>query len=411
MQECEYNVGLDSAILMNPDVWVASGHVVNFNDPLMDCKSCKARFRADKLIEEYAEKHGLEDVHPDGWTHEQMSAYIAEKGIVCPECGKSEFTPIRKFNMMFKTFQGVNEDTASQIYLRPETAQGIFVNFKNVQRTTRRKIPFGIGQIGKSFRNEITPGNFIFRTREFEQMELEFFCAPGTELDWYQYWKEYCKNFVLSLGIHEENMRLREHEKAELSHYSNGTTDIEYKFPFGWGELWGVADRTNYDLTQHQEHSGKSLEYFDPETNTKYIPYVIEPSLGVERLFLSIVTEAYDEEVVDAEKNDTRVVMHFHPALAPYKAAVLPLSKKLSEKAHEVYAVLAKHFPVDYDETGSIGKRYRRQDEIGTPFCITVDFETVESDNCVTIRGRDTMEQVRMPIDELVGYLEKKIEL
>ena len=312
---------------------------------------------------------------------------------------------------MFKTAIGVTEDSSSTCYLRPETAQGIFVNFANIQRTTRKKLPFGVAQIGKSFRNEITPGNFIFRVREFEQMELEFFCKPDTDLEWFQYWRGYCKDFLLNLGLKEENLRLRDHDQEELCFYSKATTDFEYRFSFGWGELWGVADRTNYDLTQHQEHSGKSLEYFDPETNTKYIPYVIEPSLGVERLFLSIVTEAYDEEVVDAEKNDTRVVMHFHPALAPYKAAVLPLSKKLSEKAHEVYAVLAKHFPVDYDETGSIGKRYRRQDEIGTPFCITVDFETVESDNCVTIRGRDTMEQVRMPIDELVGYLEKKIEL
>ena len=411
VQESPYNVGMDCAILMNPETWVASGHVVSFNDPLMDCKSCKARFRADKLIEDYANEHGLTDIHPDGWTNEKMSEYIAEQGIKCPECGKSDFTGIRKFNMMFKTFQGVNEDTASQIYLRPETAQGIFVNFANIQRTTRKKLPFGVAQIGKSFRNEITPGNFIFRVREFEQMELEFFCKPDTDLEWFQYWRGYCKDFLLNLGLKEENLRLRDHDQEELCFYSKATTDFEYRFSFGWGELWGVADRTNYDLTQHQEHSGKSLEYFDPETNTKYIPYVIEPSLGVERLFLSIVTEAYDEEVVDAEKNDTRVVMHFHPALAPYKAAVLPLSKKLSEKAHEVYAVLAKHFPVDYDETGSIGKRYRRQDEIGTPFCITVDFETVESDNCVTIRDRDTMEQVRMPIDELVGYLEKKIEL
>ena len=410
VQECEYNVGLDSAILMNPDVWVASGHVVNFNDPLMDCKSCKARFRADKLIEEYAEKHGLEDVHPDGWTHEQMSAYIAEKGIVCPECGKSEFTPIRKFNMMFKTFQGVNEDTASQIYLRPETAQGIFVNFKNVQRTTRRKIPFGIGQIGKSFRNEITPGNFIFRTREFEQMELEFFCAPGTELDWYQYWKEYCKNFVLSLGIHEENMRLREHEKAELSHYSNGTTDIEYKFPFGWGELWGIADRTNYDLTQHQNTSGQDLTYFDQDKNEHYIPYVIEPSLGVERSVLAFLCNAYHEEVLtDANgKEDVRVVMKFHPALAPFKAAVLPLAKKLAPVAEPIHEELSKYFMVDYDAAGSIGKRYRREDEIGTPFCICVDFDT-ETDGCVTIRDRDTMEQVRIPIAEVRAYIEARL--
>jgi len=401
VQESPYNVGLDASIIMNPETWVASGHLGGFSDPLMDCKSCKTRHRADNLIEDF------DGTNPAGWTNQQMM----EKQIPCPNCGKTDFTDIRQFNLMFKTYQGVTEDSKSELYLRPETAQGIFVNFANIQRTTRKKLPFGVAQIGKSFRNEITPGNFIFRVREFEQMELEFFCKPDTDLEWFQYWRGYCKDFLLNLGLKEENLRLRDHDQEELCFYSKATTDFEYRFSFGWGELWGVADRTNYDLTQHQEHSGKSLEYFDPETNTKYIPYVIEPSLGVERLFLSIVTEAYDEEVVDAEKNDTRVVMHFHPALAPYKAAVLPLSKKLSEKAHEVYAVLAKHFPVDYDETGSIGKRYRRQDEIGTPFCITVDFETVESDNCVTIRDRDTMEQVRMPIDELVGYLEKKIEL
>ena len=405
VQESPYNVGLDASIIMNPETWVASGHLGGFSDPLMDCKSCKTRHRADNLIEDF------DGTNPAGWTNQQMMDYIQEKQIPCPNCGKTDFTDIRQFNLMFKTYQGVTEDSKSELYLRPETAQGIFVNFANIQRTTRKKLPFGVAQIGKSFRNEITPGNFIFRVREFEQMELEFFCKPDTDLEWFQYWRGYCKDFLLNLGLKEENLRLRDHDQEELCFYSKATTDFEYRFSFGWGELWGVADRTNYDLTQHQEHSGKSLEYFDPETNTKYIPYVIEPSLGVERLFLSIVTEAYDEEVVDAEKNDTRVVMHFHPALAPYKAAVLPLSKKLSEKAHEVYAVLAKHFPVDYDETGSIGKRYRRQDEIGTPFCITVDFETVESDNCVTIRDRDTMEQVRMPIDELVGYLEKKIEL
>lgn len=407
VQECEYNVGLDSAILMNPEVWVASGHVVNFNDPLMDCKSCKARFRADKLIEEYAEKHGLEDVHPDGWTHEQMSAYIAEKGIVCPECGKSEFTPIRKFNMMFKTFQGVNEDTASQIYLRPETAQGIFVNFKNVQRTTRRKIPFGIGQIGKSFRNEITPGNFIFRTREFEQMELEFFCKPGTDLEWFEYWRGFCRDWLYSLNIKEENLRLRDHAKEELCFYSKATTDFEYLFPFGWGELWGVADRTDYDLTQHSKTSGKTLEYFDPTTNEKYIPYVIEPSLGVERLFLALVVEAYDEEVID--EKDTRVVLRLHPTLAPYKACVLPLSKKLNEQAGKVYEQLSADFMTDYDDAGSIGKRYRRQDEIGTPFCITYDFESVD-DGCVTVRDRDTMQQERVAIDKLNDYIAEKIK-
>lgn len=412
VQESQYNVGLDSAILMNPMTWVASGHVGGFSDPLMDCKECKERFRADKVIEDWCAENNYDlGKSVDALSQAEMKAFIDEHEIACPTCGKHNWTDIRQFNLMFKTFQGVTENAKNELYLRPETAQGIFVNFQNIQRTTRKKIPFGVGQVGKSFRNEITPGNFTFRTREFEQMELEFFCKPDTDLEWFQYWRGYCKDFLLNLGLKEENLRLRDHDQEELCFYSKATTDFEYRFSFGWGELWGVADRTNYDLTQHQEHSGKSLEYFDPETNTKYIPYVIEPSLGVERLFLSIVTEAYDEEVVDAEKNDTRVVMHFHPALAPYKAAVLPLSKKLSEKAHEVYAVLAKHFPVDYDETGSIGKRYRRQDEIGTPFCITVDFETVESDNCVTIRDRDTMEQVRMPIDELVGYLEKKIEL
>ncbi len=404
VQESPYNVGLDASILMNPETWVASGHLGGFSDPLMDCKACKTRHRADNLIENF------DGTNPAGWTNQQMMDYIREKGIACPNCGKTDFTDIRQFNLMFKTFQGVTEDSKSELYLRPETAQGIFVNFANIQRTSRKKLPFGVGQIGKSFRNEITPGNFIFRVREFEQMELEFFCKPGTDLEWFQYWRSYCKNFLLSLGIKEENLRLRDHDPEELCFYSKATTDFEYKFSFGWGELWGIADRTDYDLTQHQNHSGKSLEYFDPEDNTKYIPYVIEPSLGVERLFLSIVTEAYDEEVVDAEKNDTRIVMHLHPALAPFKAAVLPLSKKLSSKAQEIYAELAKQFPVDFDETGSIGKRYRRQDEIGTPFCITVDFETVESDNCVTVRNRDTMEQVRMPIDELVGYLNGKMD-
>ena len=405
VQENKYNVGLDSAILMNPQTWVASGHIGGFSDPLMDCKECKTRHRADNLIEDF------DGTNPAGWSNEQMMNYIKEKEIPCPSCGKKNFTDIRQFNLMFKTYQGVTENSKSELYLRPETAQGIFVNFANIQRTTRKKLPFGVAQIGKSFRNEITPGNFIFRVREFEQMELEFFCKPDTDLEWFQYWRSYCKNFLLTLGLKEENLRLRDHDPEELCFYSKATTDFEYKFSFGWGELWGVADRTNYDLTQHQEHSGKSLEYMDQEENTKYIPYVIEPSLGVERLFLSIVTEAYDEEVVDAEKNDTRVVMHLHPALAPYKAAVLPLSKKLGDKAREVYAVLAKHFSVDYDETGSIGKRYRRQDEIGTPFCITVDFDTIEKDNCVTVRDRDTMEQVRMPIDELVSYLQDKVTL
>ena len=408
VQESPYNVGMDCAILMNPETWVASGHVVNFNDPLMDCKSCKARFRADKLIEDYANEHGITDIHPDGWTNEKMSEYIAEQGIKCPECGKSDFTGIRKFNMMFKTFQGVNEDTASQIYLRPETAQGIFVNFKNVQRTTRRKLPFGIAQVGKSFRNEITPGNFTFRTREFEQMELEFFCEPGTEMKWYEYWKDYCHKFLLSLGMKEEHIRLREHAKEELSHYSNGTTDIEFLFPFGWGELWGVASRTDYDLKAHQNHSGKSMEYMDPFTNEKFVPYCVEPSLGADRVVLAFLCNAYDEETL--ENGDVRNVLHLHPALAPYKAAVLPLQKnKLGDKAREVYELLAKHFMVDFDDSGAIGKRYRRQDEIGTPLCITIDFDTLE-DETVTVRDRDTMAQVRMPIAELEGYIRKEID-
>ena len=408
VQESPYNVGMDCAILMNPETWVASGHVVNFNDPLMDCKSCKARFRADKLIEDYANEHGLTDIHPDGWTNEKMSEYIAEQGIKCPECGKSDFTGIRKFNMMFKTFQGVNEDTASQIYLRPETAQGIFVNFKNVQRTTRRKLPFGIAQVGKSFRNEITPGNFTFRTREFEQMELEFFCEPGTEMKWYEYWKDYCHKFLLSLGMKVEHIRLREHAKEELSHYSNGTTDIEFLFPFGWGELWGVASRTDYDLKAHQNHSGKSMEYLDPFTNERFIPYCVEPSLGADRVALAFLCDAYDEETL--ENGDVRNVLHLHPALAPYKAAVLPLQKnKLGDKAREVYELLAKHFMVDFDDSGAIGKRYRRQDEIGTPLCITIDFDTLE-DETVTVRDRDTMAQVRMPIAELEGYIQKEID-
>ena len=408
VQESPYNVGMDCAILMNPETWVASGHVVSFNDPLMDCKSCKARFRADKLIEDYANEHGLTDIHPDGWTNEKMSEYIAEQGIKCPECGKSDFTGIRKFNMMFKTFQGVNEDTASQIYLRPETAQGIFVNFKNVQRTTRRKLPFGIAQVGKSFRNEITPGNFTFRTREFEQMELEFFCEPGTEMKWYEYWKDYCHKFLLSLGMKEEHIRLREHAKEELSHYSNGTTDIEFLFPFGWGELWGVASGTDYDLKAHQNHSGKSMEYMDPFTNEKFVPYCVEPSLGADRVALAFLCDAYDEETL--ENGDVRSVLHLHPALAPYKAAVLPLQKnKLGDKAREVYELLAKHFMVDFDDSGAIGKRYRRQDEIGTPLCITIDFDTLE-DETVTVRDRDTMAQVRMPIAELEGYIQKEID-
>ena len=402
VQENPYNVGLDSAILMNPQVWVASGHVGGFSDPLMDCKDCKTRHRADKLIEDTG-------VNPAGWSFEEMSDYIKEHSICCPNCGSCNFTDIRKFNLMFKTFQGVTEDAKNELYLRPETAQGIFVNFPNIQRTTRRKVPFGVCQIGKSFRNEITPGNFIFRTREFEQMELEFFCKPGTELEWFAYWKDYCKKWLLSLGIREEDLRLRDHEKEELSHYSNATTDFEFMFPFGWGELWGVASRTDFDLTQHQNTSGKNLEYFDQEANEKYLPYVVEPSLGADRVALAFLCEAYDEEVVDAEKNDTRVVMHFHPALAPMKAAVLPLSKKLSEQATEVYTMLSKKFMVDYDDAGSIGKRYRRQDEIGTPFCITYDFDSVE-DGCVTVRDRDTMEQVRLPIADLVNYIEEKVQ-
>ncbi len=402
VQESPYNVGLDAAILMNPQTWVASGHVGGFSDPLMDCKDCKTRHRADKLIEEA----GYECA---GWSNEKMSEFIKEKGITCPECGGTNFTDIRKFNLMFKTFQGVTEDAKNEIYLRPETAQGIFVNFSNIQRTTRRKLPFGVAQVGKSFRNEITPGNFTFRTREFEQMELEFFIKPGTNMEWFQYWRSYCYNWLLNLGMHEENLRLRDHSPEELSHYSTATTDIEFMFPFGWGELWGIADRGAFDLTQHSEHCGKPIEYFDPETNEKYIPHVVEPSLGADRVALAFLCEAYDEEVVDAEKNDTRVVLRLHPALAPYKACVLPLSKKLSDKATEVFQGLQKHFMVDYDEAGSIGKRYRRQDEIGTPLCITYDFES-EEDGCVTVRDRDTMQQERIKIEDLVAYINKKIE-
>ena len=410
VQENPYNVGLDAAIIMNPETWVASGHVGGFSDPLIDCKNCKARHRADKLIEEWAAEQGKEMTGLDGWTNEELENFIAENKIPCPDCGKSDFTGIRKFNLMFKTFQGVTEDTKSELYLRPETAQGIFVNFKSVQRTSRKKVPFGICQIGKSFRNEITPGNFIFRVREFEQMELEFFCKPDTDLDWFQYWRTYCHQFLKDLGIKEEKLRLRDHAKEELSFYSKATTDFEYLFPFGWGELWGVADRTNYDLGKHQEHSGESMEYLDPETNEKYVPFVIEPSVGVERMLLTVLCNSYDEEDLSKDgKEDSRVVMHFHPFLAPYKAAILPLSKKLSEKATEIYGELSKYFSVDYDEAGSIGKRYRREDEIGTPFCITVDFDT-ENDGCVTVRDRDTMEQVRLPIEELKAYIEKSLE-
>ena len=403
--ESEYNVGLDCAILMNPKVWEASGHIGGFSDPLMDCKACKSRHRADDLIENWNAKKGI-TLNIAGWTNEQMEEYIRENKIPCPICGNSDFTGVRKFNLMFKTFQGVTEDTTSTVYLRPETAQGIFVNFKNVQRTTRAKVPFGIGQIGKSFRNEITPGNFIFRVREFEQMELEFFCKPGTDLEWFDYWKEHCKNWLYGLGIKEENLRLRDHDKEELCFYSRATTDFEFRFPFGWGELWGVADRTDYDLNCHQRVSGENMDYVDPVTNERYIPYVVEPSLGVERMFLAVLSNAYDEEEVDG---DTRVVLHLHHALAPYKVAVLPLQKKqLGDKATEIHRMLQKHFSCTYDESASIGKRYRRQDEIGTPFCVTVDFDTLDDDT-VTVRERDSMAQIRMPVDKLVEYLEKEL--
>lgn len=406
VQENRYNVGLDSAIIMNPETWVASGHVGGFSDPLMDCKKCKTRHRADKLIEDYAFKNGTDD-NPAGWTFEQMSEFIKEKGIECPSCGAKDFTDIKKFNLMFKTFIGVTEDSASTAYLRPETAQGIFVNFPNVQRASRKKIPFGVGQIGKAFRNEITPGNFIFRIREFEQMELEFFCKPGTDLEWFKYWKDYCHQFLLDLGMKADKLRLRDHDQEELCFYSKATTDFEYLFPFGWGELWGVADRTDYDLTQHANHSGKDLSYFDQETGERYIPYVIEPSLGADRVALAFLCDAYHEEEIS--EGDVRTVLKLHPFLAPFKAAVLPLSKKLSEKASAIYDELSKHFNVDYDEAGSIGKRYRRQDEIGTPLCITYDFES-ENDGCVTVRDRDTMEQIRIPVSELVKHIEDKIK-
>ena len=407
VQENTLNTGLDSAILMNPNVWVASGHVGGFSDPLMDCKSCKTRHRADNLIEDYISRKKL-DVTIAGWSNEKMEKYIADNSIPCPNCGKCDFTGVRQFNLMFKTFQGVTEDSTNTVYLRPETAQGIFVNFLNVQRTSRMKVPFGIGQIGKSFRNEITPGNFIFRVREFEQMELEFFCKPGTDLEWFAYWKEFCKNWLLGLGIKAENLKLRDHDPEELSHYSNATTDFEFKFPFGWGELWGIADRTDFDLNAHAKVSGKNLEYTDPVTNEKYVPYVIEPSLGVERMVLALLCNAYEEQ--ELEGGDSRVVMHFHPAIAPYKVAVLPLQKKaLGEKSEEIYRSLSKKFSATYDESASIGKRYRRQDEIGTPYCVTVDFETLE-DNCVTVRERDSMEQERISLDELENYLAKRME-
>lgn len=406
IQENKYNVGLDAAILMNPETWIASGHVGGFSDPLIDCRECKTRHRADKLIEAWMHEHNCEEI-ADGWSDEKMINYIKENHIACPNCGKENFTDIRKFNLMFKTFQGVTEDNTSEIYLRPETAQGIFVNFKNVLRTTRKKMPMGIAQIGKAFRNEITPGNFTFRTREFEQMELEFFCKPGTDLEWFEYWRNFCKNWLLNLGIKEENIRLRDHSKEELVFYSTATTDIEFAFPFGWGELWGIADRTNYDLNKHMEHSKQDMSYLDPETNEKYVPYCIEPSLGCDRVALAFLCNSYEEQ--DIGEGDVRTVLHLHPAIAPFKVAVLPLSKKLSEKSQEVYEKLSSKFMCDYDEAGSIGKRYRREDEIGTPYCVTIDFDTLE-DNQVTVRDRDTMEQVRIPIDNLESWILDKIE-
>ena len=408
VQENPYNTGVDCAILMNPRVWKASGHLSGFSDPLMDCKNCKSRHRADDLVEKYVEKHKL-NVSVEGMDSDALQAFVSEHKIPCPICGKSDFTPIRKFNLMFKTFQGVTEDTTNTIYLRPETAQGIFVNFENVQRSTRMRVPFGIGQIGKSFRNEITPGNFTFRLREFEQMELEFFCKPGTDLEWFGYWKDFCKNWLLSLGMNEEHLHLRDHSPEELCFYSKATTDFEYDFAFGRGELWGIADRTDYDLSQHAKESGKPLDYTDPVTGERYVPYVIEPSLGADRVVLAFLTDAYDEEIVDKEKNDVRTVLHLHPALAPYKCAVLPLQKGLADKADEVYAKMRKKFSATYDLTGSIGKRYRRQDEIGTPYCVTVDFQTAE-DGTVTVRDRDTMEQIRVSVDEAIAYIEEKLE-
>ncbi|MDD6154473.1 MAG: glycine--tRNA ligase [Eubacteriales bacterium] len=412
VQESDTNVGLDAAILMNPQTWVASGHVGGFSDPLIDCKKCNSRFRADKLIEDYVAENDLGDICCDGWSNEQLEEYIKEHGIKCPECGSTEFTSIRQFNLMFKTFQGVTEDSSSQLYLRPETAQGIFVNFKNVQRTTRRKLPLGIGQIGKSFRNEITPGQFTFRTREFEQMELEFFCKPGTDLEWFKYWKQFCHDWLISLGMPDDKIRMRDHAKEELAFYSVGTTDIEFMFPFGWGELWGIADRTDYDLSQHQKFSGQDMSYSEGEGADRetYVPYVIEPSLGVDRVALAFLCNAYDEETVtDAKgKEDTRVVLHLHPALAPFKCAVLPLAKKLSDQAKPFYQELSKHFNVDFDVTGSIGKRYRRQDEIGTPYSICYDFQSAE-DGCVTVRDRDSMEQVRIPMAEVRDYIEERL--
>ena len=405
VQESPYNVGVDCAILMNPEVWVASGHVGGFSDPLMDRKACKSRYRADKLIEDFKHEKGT-DMVVDGWSNKEMEEYIKEHNIVCPDCGKNDWTGIRQFNLMFKTFQGVTEDSSSTVYLRPETAQGIFVNFKNVQRTTRKKVPFGICQVGKSFRNEITPGNFTFRTREFEQMELEFFCKPGTDLEWFEYWRSFCKKWLLDLGIKEESLRLRDHSKEELAFYSKATTDFEFLFPFGWGELWGVADRTDYDLKQHMNHSGENMEYLDPVTNEKYVPYCVEPSLGADRVTLAFLCNAFEEETL--ENGDVRNVLHLHPVLAPYKCAVLPLQKKLSEKALEIHAQLAKFFPVDYDEAGSIGKRYRRQDENGTPYCVTVDFDTLEK-GTVTVRDRDTMGQITLPVEEVADFIKSKL--
>nr|WP_314098777.1 glycine--tRNA ligase [uncultured Lachnoanaerobaculum sp.] len=406
IKESPYNVGVDCAILMNPQTWIASGHLGSFSDPLMDCKECHERFRADKIIEDYMQENNVTiDGSVDAWSNDEMKKYIDEHEIACPTCGKHNFTDIRQFNLMFKTFQGVTEDAKNVVYLRPETAQGIFVNFKNVQRTSRKKVPFGIGQIGKSFRNEITPGNFTFRTREFEQMELEFFCKPGTDLEWFEYWRGLCRDWLIALGIKEEQMRLRDHDKEELSFYSNATTDIEFLFPFGWGELWGIADRTDYDLGRHQEVSGQDLTYFDDETSERYIPYVVEPSLGADRVTLAFLCAAYDEETL--EGGDTRTVLHFHPALAPVKIGILPLSKKLNEGALKISEELSKYYNVEFDDRGNIGKRYRRQDEIGTPFCITYDFDS-ENDNAVTVRDRDSMEQVRIPIAELKAYFEDK---
>ena len=407
IQKEHTNVGLDSAILMNPKVWVASGHLSNFADPLMDCRECKSRVRADKLIEEWLFETGKTfEGSVEAMSDEEKEKFIKENQISCPTCKKCNFTPIRKFNLMFKTFQGVTEEAKDQIYLRPETAGGIFVNFKNVLRTTRGKLPLGIGQIGKSFRNEITPGNFIFRVREFEQMELEFFCAPEDSEKWFDYYRAKAFDFLKGLGIDEKRLRFRDHEKEELSFYSKATTDVEFLFPFGWGELWGIANRTDYDLSVHQQHSGEDLSYLDPYTNKKFIPYVIEPSVGVERVFLSVLCSAYNEEKVG---DDTRIVMKFNKSLAPIKVAVLPLSNKLTDKAQEVFSMLADDFSAEFDTSGSIGKRYRRQDEIGTPYCVTIDFDTLE-DNQVTVRDRDSMKQERVAIGELKKYLEEHLK-